>query len=286
MIEGVLIIDKPPGMTSHDVVDRVRKAFRTKKVGHAGTLDPDATGVLVLGLGRATRILSYAQAGPKSYEAVAVLGTTTSTLDAAGDILEERPVDVTEAQVRDAAAAFVGDIEQVPPMVSAVKVGGERLYKKALRGEEVERPARPVTIYELTVTSFETPRVHMRVRCSAGTYIRTLVADLGEKLGTGAHLGSLRRTEAAGFTLDEAVELDEAGPGDLRPLTDAVRSLVTVEIDEDDARRVSHGQRLALTAPELTQDQAVAVVRGKDLLAIYKRKGSDLVPERVLVGAS
>ena len=286
MIEGVLVIDKPAGMTSHDVVDRIRKTFKTKKVGHAGTLDPDATGVLVLGLGRATRILSYAQAGPKTYRATATLGVTTTTLDASGEVLERRPIDVTEADVKTAAAAFVGNIEQIPPMVSAVKIKGERLYKKALRGEEVERPPRPVTIHELIVTSFEAPDVGLDVRCSGGTYIRTLVADIGERLGTGAHLAQLQRIEAAGFTISDTVALDEAGPEHLRPLSDAVRELPRVEVDEDALKRVTHGQSLPVTDPSLAQDEAVALLSDADLVAVYKRRDGDLVPDRVLVDGS
>lgn len=285
MTDGVVVIDKPAGMTSHDVVDRVRKTFGLKKVGHAGTLDPDATGVLVVGLGRATRILSYAQEGPKTYDAVATLGVTTSTLDAAGEILATADVNVTEAEVRDAAAGFVGSIEQIPPMVSAIKVGGERLYKKARRGEDVERAPRRVTIYELAVTDVNLPEVSLRVRCSAGTYIRSLVADIGGRLGCGAHLKTLRRTEAAGFSIDEAVTLDALDRQHLRPVSEAVRELDRLEVDADTARRVVHGQRLPLTGVEsLAPDQVVALVNGPDLLAVYKRRDDALVPDRVLVG--
>ena len=285
MTEGVLVIDKPPGMTSHDVVDRIRKTFGIKKVGHAGTLDPDATGVLVLGLGRATRILSYAQAGPKAYSAVGTLGVQTSTLDASGEVIDTRPVGVTEGDVRAAAERFVGDIEQIPPMVSAVKVGGERLYKKARRGEEVDRKPRRVTIHELEVVSFESPDVELSVRCSAGTYVRTLVADIGNELGCGAHLKSLRRTEAAGFSVTDAVPLDEAGTEHLRPVADAVRQLAHVEVDADTARRVRHGPRLpAPGRDDLAQDQAIALVRGDELIAVYKRRDNELVPDRVLSG--
>ena len=285
MIEGVLVVDKPAGITSHDVVDRVRKVFGLKKVGHAGTLDPDATGVLVLGLGRATRILSYAQAGPKSYAAVATLGVTTSTLDAAGDVLDEREVDVTEEQVRAAAARFVGAIQQIPPMVSAVKVGGERLYKKARRGEDVERPPRAVTIHRLDVTAVDLPEVHLDVRCSGGTYIRTLIADIGTELGCGAHMKSLRRTEAAGFPIEDAIPLDSIGREHLRPLSDAVRDLTRLELDAATAQRVAHGQRLPVEGAEsLEQDQAIALLEGDELIAVYKRRDDTLVPDRVLVG--
>ncbi|HWL65138.1 MAG TPA: tRNA pseudouridine(55) synthase TruB, partial [Actinomycetota bacterium] len=188
MTDGVLVVDKPAGITSHDVVDRIRKLFKTKRVGHAGTLDPEATGVLILGLGRATRILSYAQAGPKSYRAQGKLGITTTTLDASGDEIDVRPVDIGRTELETAVGSFVGEIEQVPPMVSAVKIGGERLYKKARRGEEVERPPRSVTIHSAEVISFDPPLFEFDVRCSGGTYVRTLIADIGEKLGCGAHM--------------------------------------------------------------------------------------------------
>ncbi|MGH2703302.1 MAG: tRNA pseudouridine(55) synthase TruB [Actinomycetota bacterium] len=282
--DGVLIIDKPPAMTSHDVVDAVRKRFRTKRVGHAGTLDPDATGVLMLGLGKATRFLSYAQASPKRYRTTAVFGVTTSTQDASGEIVEKLPVDINEAGVRAAMSSLTGKIEQIPPMVSAVKVGGERLYRKALRGESVERSARPVTIhaFELLSLTADPPEAVLDVRCSGGTYVRTLVHDLGAKLGCGAHLRELRRIENGGFTDSEAVPLDAVDDSDLLPILDAVRELPRVEIDEDAARLVSHGRRLPLESGELSQGDAVAVVHGGELVAVYVRKEDELVPDRVV----
>jgi len=282
--DGVLIIDKPPAMTSHDVVDAVRKRFRTKRVGHAGTLDPDATGVLMLGLGKATRFLSYAQASPKRYRTTAVFGVTTTTQDASGEIVEKLPVDINEHGVRAAMSSLTGEIEQIPPMVSAVKVGGERLYRKALRGESVERSARPVTIHQFELLSLtaDPPEAVLDVRCSGGTYVRTLVHDLGAKLGCGAHLRELRRIENGGFTDSEAVPLDAVDDSDLLPILDAVRELRRVEIDEDAARLVSHGRRLPLESGELSQGDAVAVVHGGELVAVYVRKEDELVPDRVV----
>ncbi|MEA2447380.1 MAG: tRNA pseudouridine55 synthase [Actinomycetota bacterium] len=283
MSDGVLVIDKPAGMTSHDVVDRVRKTFKTKRVGHAGTLDPDATGVLVLGLGRATRLLAYAQTGRKTYEATGVLGVSTTTLDAAGEVTAEETVDVDRAQVDDVASRFVGEIEQVPPMVSAVKVDGERLYKKARRGETVERPARRVTIYELEIVDFRSPELDLLIGCSGGTYIRTLISDIGDALGCGAHMKRLRRTEAGGFSITDAVSLDGLGPEHLLPITAAVNQLDRLEIDADQAGRVAHGQKLELPGPlDVAEDQAIALVRGSDLLAVYRRRQDLLVPDRVL----
>ena len=285
MTDGVVVVDKPGGMTSHDVVDRVRKIFGTKRVGHAGTLDPDATGVLVLGLGRATRVLSYAQSGPKAYLASARLGVTTSTLDASGEVLDERPVTVDRGDLDRAVGRLTGAIEQIPPMVSAVKVGGERLYAKARRGETVERAARKVTVYDLDVRAFDPPQVDLFVRCSGGTYIRTLVADIGELLGCGAHLTSLRRTEAGGFSESDAVPLEELGESDLQPVAAAVGQLERLEVDPEVATRVSHGQRLTLPGElGIADDQPIALISGRDLIAVYRRKDDALVPERVLVG--
>ena len=283
-IDGVLVIDKPAGMTSHDVVDRIRKRFGTRRVGHAGTLDPDATGVLILGLGRATRFLSYAQASIKRYRTTAVFGVTTTTQDAAGEVVERRAVNVSEAQVRAVAAEHTGDLDQVPPMVSAVRVGGERLYKKARRGEEVERATRPVTIYQLEVLSFneDPPEAVLDVRCSAGTYVRTLVHDIGASLGCGAHLRSLRRTEASGFVETDAIELDAVEKEHLLPVADAVRDLPRIEIEDDAARLVANGRRLELPSADLAEDDHFALVNHGDLIAVYARRGDELVPERVV----
>jgi tRNA pseudouridine55 synthase len=283
-VDGVLVVDKPAGMTSHDVVDRIRKRFGTRRVGHAGTLDPDATGVLVLGLGRATRFLIYSQATPKRYLTTAVFGVTTSTQDASGEVLERRAVDISEESVRAAAAGYTGEIEQIPPMVSAVRVGGERLYAKARRGEEVERAARPVTIYELEVLSFtdDPPEAILDVRCSAGTYVRTLVHDIGASLGCGAHLRSLRRTEAGGFGEADAIELDSVESRNLLPLADAVRDLTRIEIEDDAARLVANGRRLELPSEDLVDGEHLALIHADDLVAVYTRKGRELIPERVV----
>jgi len=283
-IDGVLVVDKPAGMTSHDVVDRIRKLFGTRRVGHAGTLDPDATGLLILGLGRATRFLSYAQASPKRYVTTAVFGVTTTTQDASGEVLERREVHISEEDVRVASAKHTGELEQIPPMVSAVRIGGERLYKKARRGEEVERAARPVTIYELEVVSFtgDPPEATLNVRCSAGTYVRTLVHDIGASLGCGAHLRSLRRTEAGGFEEADAVALDVVESRHLLRLADAVRDLARIEIEDDAARLVANGRRLELPSEDLVDGEHVALIHGGDLVAVYARKGMELVPERVV----
>lgn len=279
MLDGVVVVDKPRGMTSHDVVDAARRRLGTRKVGHAGTLDPDATGLLILGAGRATRFLAYAQAAPKAYDAVAQFGAVTSTQDASGEVLERRDVDVTRADVERALAGLVGEIEQVPPMVSAVKVGGERLYRLARRGEEVERGARRVIVYAARVTAYdgEAARAAIEVECSAGTYVRTLVHDLGITLGCGAHLAELRRTRAGGFTLDDAISLDAVSPEVLRPLADAVRVLPSLQVDAEEAEAVRHGRPLRHVAPG-----PVAVLHDGNLMAVYRPAGEDLVADRVV----
>ena len=286
-IDGVLVVDKPAGMTSHDVVDEVRRRLRVKKVGHAGTLDPDATGLLVLGAGRATRLLSFTQAGPKRYRAAVRFGITTSTQDSSGDVLERRAASFTEQDLQSVLTKFTGEIEQVPPMVSAVKVGGERLYKKARRGEDVERRPRSVTVFSLELTRFDPARyeAELDVLCSGGTYVRTLAHDIGETLGCGAHLTSLRRTETGGFTEDDAVSLGEVDRSHLRPLADAVAELVRLDLDDAVAEAVRHGRALPLSVVgslDLEDGAPVAVFSSGTLLAVYARRGDALVAERVL----
>lgn len=286
MTDGVLVIDKPAGMTSHDVVDVIRKRLRTKKVGHAGTLDPDATGLLLVGVGRATRFLAYAQDAPKRYSASARFGTSTSSQDASGEALETKPCSFTRDELARALEKFTGEIEQIPPMVSAVKIGGERLHAKARRGETVDRPPRPVTIYELSLTSFEEgdpPGADLDVLCSSGTYVRTLINDIGETLGCGAHMTALRRTETGGFSIDEATPLDDVGEGDLLPLTETVRVLQPVDVTPEHAADVSYGRKLpAAIAPDVVDGGLVAVRSQGDLVAVYRRAGDALAADRVV----
>ena len=285
MTEGLLVIDKPPGMTSHDVVDRVRAIFDTTKVGHAGTLDPDATGVLLVGIGRATRFLSYAQSAPKRYRAVAAFGATTTTQDASGDVVEEKPVTFDRSQLETVVADFEGDIEQVPPMVSAVRVAGQRLHKMARMGKEVERKPRAQTIYELRVLDFDGEAATLDVRCSAGTSVRTLINDIGETLGSGAHMQSLVRTEAGGFTLEDAVALDAVERAHVRPLVDTVKGLFRFEVDPDAAKLVRNGRPLNLFGarlPGVGEGDHVAVTNEQTLLGVYTVKGERLMPDRVM----
>ena len=212
--DGVAVVDKPSGWTSHDVVAKSRGLLGTRKVGHSGTLDPDATGVLVLGVGRATRLLTFLSGLDKRYVGEVVLGTATSTLDAAGEVTGTWDMSGVRADdVRRAAAGLTGDIDQVPPMVSAKKIDGRRLHELAREGIEVERPAVPVRVDEFQVgDAVEAGVLPIDVTCSAGTYIRSLAADLGAALGGGAHLRALRRLSVGPYTIDEAVPLDQLTP--------------------------------------------------------------------------
>ena len=222
MPNGIVIIDKPAGWTSMDVCAKIRGILREKRVGHGGTLDPMATGVLPVFVGRATRAVEFAENGRKEYDAGLRLGLTTDTQDVTGTVLETRPVTAGREDVEAALAGFRGDIQQVPPMYSAVKIQGKKLYELARRGKEVERKPRPVTIYGLELLEAESETdFRLRCLCSKGTYIRTLCHDVGQALGCGGTLYSLRRTMAAGFTLAEAVTLEEVqekGESLLRPL--------------------------------------------------------------------
>ena len=211
MPNGIVIINKPAGWTSMDVCAKLRGVFHEKRVGHAGTLDPMATGVLPVFVGAATKAVSFAEEGEKEYVAVLRLGVTTDTQDTTGTVLEERPVSVTPAEVESVLPRFTGEILQVPPMYSAIKINGQKLYDLARKGREVERPARPVTIHALELLEqVSETEYRLRCRCSKGTYIRTLCHDIGQALGCGGAMASLQRTMAAGFTIGQAVTMEEA----------------------------------------------------------------------------
>lgn len=253
---GFVVVDKPPGWTSHDVVARCRRLLATRRVGHAGTLDPDATGVLVVGSGRTTRLLRFASELSKCYVGEVVLGTSTTTLDASGEVTASYDMSaVVLEEVRDAARSLTGRIQQVPPMVSAVKIGGRRLHELAREGIEVERPARPVEVLRFDV--FETGEpccFRVLVECSSGTYVRVLAADLGTRLGGGAHLRALRRIAVGSFTDSEAVALDDVAPAQLRPPEELVRDLQNVVVDEDLAGRIANGRVVERVALGVTGD--------------------------------
>ena len=282
-MDGILVIDKPAGPTSHDIVDEVRKLLRQKKVGHTGTLDPVATGVLPLVLGKATKIARYLTGGDKRYRATFRLGVTTTTLDGAGDVVEEKPVDVDEARVREVLAGFVGEIQQIPPMFSAKKQDGKRLYELARKGVEVEREPKDVTLYAIDVLECTLPDVTVDVRCSAGTYVRVLAQDVGEILGCGGHLHLLRRTAAGPFAESDAVtletleqDLDDVGKHIL-PIARGLRDAPSIHLPTHLARMVASGHQLSvadlktLDVPEFPRDQLVALwLDNGDLLAVTR----------------
>ena len=207
MMDGIINVNKPTGMTSHDVVYRLRRILGVKKIGHTGTLDPDASGVLPMCVGKATKLADYLTATDKQYRAELSLGAFTDTQDASGEVLERFDVNVTEKQLRDVLCEFVGEIEQIPPMYSALKVDGKKLYELARRGQEVARRPRSITIHALELLEGEGADWTIRVRCSKGTYVRTLCHDLGRALGCGGCMSSLRRTRAGSFTLAQAVTM-------------------------------------------------------------------------------
>jgi tRNA pseudouridine55 synthase len=272
MTDGFLVVDKPAGLTSHDAVARCRRIFGQKRVGHSGTLDPDATGVLIIGLGRATRLMQYTSGLGKSYTAEIVLGTATTTLDAAGEVTGTWDMSaVTLDDARRAAEKLTGRIEQIPPMVSAVKVGGRRLYKLAREGVEVERAARPVTVHRFEIRSLADGVVGAAIDCSSGTYIRVLAEDLGRLLGGGAHVRALRRTAVGPWPDSAAVPLDRVGPDHVHPPAAMLPWLeaVTVQGDAEAGVRVGRplsGEELGASGagPWRVLDPA------GDLLAVYE----------------
>ncbi len=267
-VHGSVIVDKPHGPTSHDVVAMLRRRFGERRIGHAGTLDPTATGVLVVGIGSATRLLRFATAGRKSYECEIVFGVETSTLDAAGEIVATWCMDLESAEVADAAAGFVGTISQLPPMVSAVRVGGRRLHEIARSGEAAARVPRQVEVYQFDVEPTDDPLVYRAsVDCSAGTYVRTLGADLGSALGGGAHIRALRRTRSGSFSLAEA-ELPEQAA--LRPPGELVRDLLQIRLSDYDAANARQGAHLAADRYEGSGPWTLVDPDGR-LVAVHER---------------
>jgi tRNA pseudouridine55 synthase len=287
-VDGVLVCDKPAGVTSHDVVAKVRRLARQRRVGHGGTLDPPATGVLVVALGRATRLLPFLPMEPKRYLAGIAFGAETDTLDAAGVTTATAPVDgIDEAAVARALERFVGPQQQIPPMVSAIKLGGERLYAKARRGETVERAPRPITIHTLELCGFEPgppPLATVAVTCSGGTYVRVLAADLGRALGSLAHLSSLRRTAVGAFGEREARTLPEleALPSLESALIDpaaALRSVSVRTLSEGEAAALATGQSLGPTG---VGDPVAAVAPDGRLVGVIQDGAGRALPKVVL----
>ena len=256
-MDGIVIVDKPQGWTSQDVTAKLRGVFQTRRIGHGGTLDPMATGVLPVFVGRATRGVEFFEHADKVYETVLRLGLTTDTEDITGTVLTEQDAFVNGSMVEEALAKFRGEIMQVPPMYSAIKVNGQKLYDLARKGKEVERKPRPVTIHELTLLSMEADGIHLRVHCSKGTYIRTLCKDIGEALGFGGCMAALRRVRAGSYTAEDAIPLADLiasdDPGQyLRGVDTLFDSHPAVTLTEKQTLRCRNGNSFSIRLPEGT----------------------------------
>ena len=280
---SLLLLDKPPGLTSFSAVARARRILGIKKAGHTGTLDPMATGVLPILLGAATRFAEFLPSHDKAYVAGIQLGITTGTLDITGTVLEENPVNVTRGEIEQALSQFRGRIAQVPPMYSAKSQGGQRLYELARQGIEVEREARAVEIYALELLD----DIHIYVECSAGTYIRSLIDDLGRSLGCGACMASLRRTKANGFDLSRCVTLEQLEQGDksgMIPLDEALSAYPAVEVTPAQAVRFKNGGALDLARlRDLAEGELHRVYGSEVFLGLGRVQGQELAIARLLV---
>jgi tRNA pseudouridine55 synthase len=278
-ISGALVVDKPVGMTSHDVVQAIRNGTGLRRAGHTGTLDPRASGVLVILVGPAVRLSEYVSASDKRYQAIIRLGGTTDTFDAEGKFTPSKdPLNVTEAEFEEALKTFVGEIEQVPPAYSAVKVGGRKAYEMARKGEEVELEPRKITVHHLEVLEWTPPEVVIDVHCSSGTYVRSLANDLGQKLGCGAYLVGLRRTKSGKFTLRDATplrKLQEAfNAGNwyqfLIPAAEALGDWPSVELNPDEVEGVRHGHRVKAKEADTVNEKVRGVSTQGELVALME----------------
>lgn len=276
-ISGVLVVDKPVGLTSHDVVQVIRKGTNIRRAGHTGTLDPRASGVLVVLVGPAVRLSEYVSASDKRYQATVRLGTSTDTYDADGRIINTAPVDkITEAQFEDALKNFVGEIEQVPPPYSAIKIKGRKAYEMAREGEEIELEPRRIKVYSLELLEWASPEAVIDVYCSSGTYVRSLAHDVGEKLGCGAHLVGLRRTKSGRFTLRDAVPLrklrdsfeDGSWYQNLIPAAEALSDWPSIELGQDQVDAIRHGHRIP--ADNQSADMARGISEQGELVALLE----------------
>ena len=288
---GLIIVDKPVGPTSHQVVSIVRRGTGIRKVGHAGTLDPRASGVLILCLGAATRLSEYLSVAPKRYQAVVRFGVATRTYDAEGEVLRETGNVPTRKEVEVALPNFMGDIQQVPPPYSAIKIGGKKAYEMAREGEDPELEPRDVTIYDLKASSYKPPDLTLEIECSAGTYIRSLAHDLGERLSTGAHLAALRRVKAGPFSIEDAVPLPKLEVGFMvdkweryvAPAVDALPEFPKVNVYEEDLEKIRHGHRIS--AEKEVSGMACAIDPEGELVAILEsvEEGTLWHPRKVFI---
>lgn len=280
---GVLIVNKPDGWTSHDVVGRVRAVLGIQKVGHAGTLDPHATGVLPILIGKGTKIAQYLLDWDKEYAAVLHLGQATDTQDASGAVLEEKSCDsISEDDVRSAFMSFRGPIQQVPPMYSAVKVGGQPLYKKARKGQTVERQAKTVVIHDLEIQNMSIPDVSFRVACSKGTYVRTICADIGDRLGVGGHLKWLQRRRVGPLHLEQALNMESLTDASQAQeawlsLDQALEQFPAVVVNGDDSRKVLHGNAIPWHRVEWAGEKSSTPTFGEGMRVRVKTKEGSLL---------
>ena len=292
-MNGIINLKKEAGMTSHDAVFKLRKILGTKKIGHGGTLDPDVVGVLPIAVGKATRMVEFMQDEGKVYEGEITLGYSTTTEDASGEVVAETPVlsPLDETVVDEAVASLTGHITQIPPMYSAVKVNGRKLYEYARAGQEVKRPERQVTIYQFERTSpisyeGELARFTFRVKCSKGTYIRTLSVDLGEKLGYAAHMSHLTRTSAAGMRLEDALTLEQIAErvaeedySFLQPLELGIGDLLKVELSDEQVEDVRNGRFISL----ISDETELAAFHNEKLIAILEKRVNQYKPRKVFL---
>ncbi|MGH7579918.1 MAG: tRNA pseudouridine(55) synthase TruB [Gemmatimonadales bacterium] len=284
---GALLIDKPAGITSHDAVQQVRRALDTRSVGHTGTLDPFATGLLVMLAGRATRLARFVEPQPKTYLAAARLGVRTDTDDPTGEVIEESPVEgLSRERVLEALAGFAGEQRQRPPAYSAKHVGGERSYRLARRGAAVEPAEVSVTVHRIEPVDWHPPELVFRATVSAGTYLRAIARDLGARLGVGAHLTALRREAIGGLRVEDAVSLDRVSPDTLRPVVEVLGHLPAVELDETGRAAVVHGRALeARGAAGQRGSGAVVLLDGSVVVAVAEAADGWLKPVVVLGGS-
>src|SRR5580692_2339961 len=286
---GLLLLDKPQGATSHDAVDQVRRVLNERRVGHAGTLDPMATGLLVIAVGASTRLLRFAQSETKRYEGMVTFGVRTDSLDADGDVVERRDIPALDAdQVNERAAAMLGTQQQTPPMVSAIKVKGKRLHALAREGVEVEREPRTIRIDEFQLTPLSDATWSFAVTCSTGTYVRVLLSDLAERLGTIGHLCALRRVASGHHMVSDALTYFDfedrvsLGTNVLAPPRAFVEHLVSVTVTEDEERRLRQGQRVSLEAPG--DGEIAALNEAGSLVGVVRRRGEHFQPVVVMPG--
>ncbi len=283
---GLLNIDKPHGLTSHDVIARLRRMCQTRRIGHAGTLDPLATGVLPICVGHATRLSEYLMGQPKTYETTVRLGQTTETYDAEGEIVAERPfAHLTTQAIEQTLTHFRGDLEQIPPLYSAIKIDGQPMYKLARQGKTVARQPRPVTIYALEMLAWSPPDLQLRVVCSSGTYIRSLGHDIGEQLSCGGHLTALRRTAVGSFKIADAIALEDLTTENWRsyllPADLAVAHLPRVDADADATAALLQGQRIPRQPDEAPADLVRVYNPAGDFFGLLTPQAESWQPKKI-----